>query len=735
MAKKSARKVAARKAHTRKKKKAVRAGAIKALPKATTARPVKPKAPQLRSAHTATATEGEKPQLAGWTTSAARNRAPHVRRDFAVALAKGMARKPAKAGEPWLNVRPDPIDFRDAPYVPTLVEVKPFIDPPQIDSRLIRSQGNEGACTGHALAAAIDIQNWVRRARFSQKLAPGEIDKLVPERVSARMLYEMARTYDEYPDDGLQGSSVRGAIKAFFHNGVCSEEAAPYRENDTGWRLTVDRAKEARRTSLGAYFRLRHVLYDYHAALSEVDTVYCSAVVHQNWFKPQDGHILLPERDKLKIEGAHAFALVGYDANGFYVLNSWGADWGGSAHGPGIAHWSYEDWQEHIMDAWALRLAVPSEKTFHTVGGRGTNRARDARGKAVSIPRIEVNGHYIHVKDGRYVTSGNYWNNKASFEETAARLAKKPEPDSKERVYKHLLFYAHGGLNDVDDAVQRAHTMIPVLKQRDIYPVFFIWRTGFWEELLDVLRGREGRVAARVEEISDLSDMLLEGIAQPIVRPIWREMKEDAKDAMTVTPPLQNPTGAGWEATRILLGAALQAGMKLHFVGHSAGAILLGQLLMRARADKVALGNALGSISLMAPACTREFFDDVTAALPNVGGSNTDFAIYNLSNRFERDDTVGTIYRKSLLYLVSNSFEETPEAPLAGFEAVAKEIVKTNKKVALHISDGKSAATQSRTHGGFDNDPATLNHILNRVLGVPAGTFGPGKGGFDSSML
>jgi hypothetical protein len=274
-----------------------------------------------------------------------------------------------------------------------------------------------------------------------------------------------------------------------------------------------------------------------------------------------------------------------------------------------------------------------------------------------------------------------------------------------------------------------------VLKQHDIYPVFFIWRTGFWEELLDVLRGREDRVSARVEEFSDLSDILLEGAAQPIVRPIWREMKEDASDAMVVTGSPKNPTGAGWEATRILLGAALQAGMKLHFVGHSAGAILLGRLLLRARADKVALGNELASISLMAPACTRDFFDTVTAALPSVGGNNTDFAIYNLSNRFERDDTVGVVYRKSLLYLVSNSFEEAPETPLAGFELTAKEIVKQNKKIALHISDGKSTATHSRTHGGFDNDPATLNHILNRVLGVPQGTIGPGKKGFDASML
>jgi hypothetical protein len=693
--------------------------------------PVKATAPLRESLPTATASEGEKPKLKSWKTSEAQRRAPHVRRDFALALAKAIPNQPS-GDQPWLNVRPDPLDFRDAPYVPTLVEVMPFIDPPRLDPALVRFQGKEGSCTGHALAATIDMQNWVRRERLGKKLSAEEVNALVPDRVSARMLYAMARTYDEFPDDGLEGSSVRGAIKAFFHNGVCSEATAPYRDGEKDWHLTVEQAKEARRTSLGAYFRLRHVLYDYHAALSEVGAIYCSAVVHQNWFKPVNGRIELPPREQRNIVGGHAFALVGYDANGFYVLNSWGPDWGGGTHGLGIAHWPYEDWQEHVMDAWALRLAVPSEKTFHAVGGRGTGRARDSRGKAASIPRIEVNGHYIHIKDGRYVTSGNYWNNKVTFEETAVRLTN-PKPG--DRVYKHLLFYAHGGLNDVDDAVQRAHAMIPVLKQRDIYPVFFIWRTGFFEELLDVLRGREERIAARVEEITDLSDILFEGIAQPIVRPIWREMKDDASDAMMVRGPAANPTGHGWEATRILLGAARNTGMKLHFVGHSAGAILLGQLLLRARADNIKLGNELGSVSLMAPACTREFFDKVSAALPGIGGNKADFAIYNLGNRFERDDSVGP-YRKSLLYFVSNSFEEEPETPLAGFEAVGKAIAKQNTQVKLHISDGaKSAVTQSRTHGGFDNDPATLNHILNRVLGVAPGTFGPGKGGFDPSML
>lgn len=87
------------------------------------------------------------------------------------------------------------------------------------------------------------------------------------------MLYEQARKYDEYPEDGLPGSSARGAIKGFFHCGTCDASLAPYFDGDVAFQLSVDQAKDARRVTLGSYFRLHHVLNDYHAALNEVRAI------------------------------------------------------------------------------------------------------------------------------------------------------------------------------------------------------------------------------------------------------------------------------------------------------------------------------------------------------------------------------------------------------------------------------------------------------------------------------
>uniref|UniRef100_UPI003F75FBB3 hypothetical protein n=1 Tax=Escherichia coli TaxID=562 RepID=UPI003F75FBB3 len=80
-----------------------------------------------------------------------------------------------------LNVRPDPIDFRDLFYEPTLVAIKPQLYPPPLEALglAVRNQGSEGSCTGQALADVIDLQN----------VARVQLRADVPRRVSARMLY------------------------------------------------------------------------------------------------------------------------------------------------------------------------------------------------------------------------------------------------------------------------------------------------------------------------------------------------------------------------------------------------------------------------------------------------------------------------------------------------------------------------------------------------------------------
>ena len=52
------------------------------------------------------------------------------------------------------------------------------------------------------------------------------------------MLYEMAKRNDEWAGSAYEGSSIRGAIKGFYRNGVCTDARAPDRARDQ--RLGAD---------------------------------------------------------------------------------------------------------------------------------------------------------------------------------------------------------------------------------------------------------------------------------------------------------------------------------------------------------------------------------------------------------------------------------------------------------------------------------------------------------------
>ncbi|GJL50678.1 MAG: hypothetical protein NPIRA01_19050 [Nitrospirales bacterium] len=110
-----------------------------------------------------------------------------------------------------------------------------------------------------------------------------------------------------------------------------------------------------------------------------------------------------------------------------------------------------------------------------------------------------------------------------------------------------------------------------------------------------------------------------------------------------------------------------------------------------------------------------------------------DLTVYNLKDELEQDDQVARIYRKSLLYLVSNSLERRPEPPpedlkskpLLGMQIYEKLVKTVRSKPRFIYSNGVDGRrTRSTSHGGFDNDIYTMNHVLERMLGKkPADPF------------
>jgi hypothetical protein len=69
---------------------------------------------------------------------------------------------------------------------------------------MILDQGTEGACTGFGLAAVVNYLLWTA--------ARSRRDRM-PAKVSTRMLFHLARFYDEWPGEDYQGSSGVCAVR------------------------------------------------------------------------------------------------------------------------------------------------------------------------------------------------------------------------------------------------------------------------------------------------------------------------------------------------------------------------------------------------------------------------------------------------------------------------------------------------------------------------------------------
>jgi hypothetical protein len=596
-----------------------------------------------------------------------------------------------------VDILPDMPDIRDRIYQPHLRALHPGIYPRIAFA--VRDQGKDSSCTGFSLAHVIDF------LRFR------EVSAESPPSVSARMLYEMAKRNDEWGGSSYEGSSIRGAIKGFYRNGVCTEQRAPDVAGIKDWALTYEMAKEARETRLGAYLRLNPDVSDYHAALNEVGVIYTSAQIHTGWEKPVDGCIEANGRSA----GGHAFAIVGYDEHGFWVLNSWGSAWGRG----GVARWSYRDWAATVMDAWVLQLGVRAPDAFGAVPSATPSSTTGLFGFG-DPARGDIVGHFINMDDGRLVTDGKYGSpTPKEMQETVERLVKPAANAGK--GFDHLIIYAHGGLNSLGDEAQRIATWKrhDIFARNKLYNFHLMWGSGFLDEVFGELS--ESPAAGRVGGL--FTDWLFDaGVGKETGSYAWRNMKQDARVAFDG----QKEYDGGFKGLEPLLSGLAKADNrpKLHLVGHSAGSIVLGYLLSslkRFNLNKL----QLGSIHLMAPACTVEFFN--THYRPYLTGTGAlklqdKVYLYNLNEAQEQEDTVSAgallpSYSHSLLYLVSRAYEDKPNTPLAGMKIFRPQMPSAGAKFSADYSSPNSRITASRSHGGFDNDVATMSTIMSRILG------------------
>ena len=618
---------------------------------------------------------------------------------------RSRARKAPKTAARTLDARPDTLDFRDKMFEPTLVEVpvRRPLSAYRSKKAPILDQGREGACTGFGLAT---IVHYLLRSR-----------EVVPDRieVSPRMLYDMARRYDEWPGEKYEGSSARGAMKGWHKHGVCSSLHWQYSGKQESTRY-AERFKDALQRPLGAYFRVNHKdIIAMHAAIAEVGVLYATAQVHEGWSKV-GAKGLVEWSDATPILGGHAFAIVAYDERGFWIQNSWGPDWGFA----GFCQVTYDDWLANGSDVWVARLGAPIELRARASVAYGIGPA--AQGTR-SYLFCDLRPHIISLgNNGQLRTDGTYGTSAEDVAEIFTHIGR--QPSGRQR----LLLYAHGGLTPEDSAIQKVADLRATLLDAGVYPLSLVWKTDFWTTLSNILqdavsrRRPEGFLDATKDFMLDRLDDALEPLARTIGgKAQWSEMKENAT--------LATDGGLRVVLEQVVKLKARHPALEIHLVGHSAGSILLGGLLaaMTRRGSKYRVPVA--TCTLWAPACTVDLYRQ--QYLPAIeSGLLERFALFTLTDQAERDDHCANIYHKSLLYLVSNAFEtrwrkplfgQTDGEPLLGMEKFVRQLPDGERPRDWVLSPntiaiGDQGAARATAHGAFDDDPPTLKATLARIL-------------------
>ncbi|WP_085633939.1 C1 family peptidase [Pseudomonas sp. R16(2017)] len=613
-----------------------------------------------------------------------------------------------------LDARPDRLDLRDRIFTPR-VQSLPAAFPSDDDiiheladylnRGMVLYQGNEGACTGFGLSAVINYLLWWRD-RQSVLTSP-------------RQLYHLAKLYDEWPGEDYTGSSCRGALKGWHKHGACERSLWPYTVAPNGSAPDFEApaanwAQDAVTRPLGVYYRVeKDDISAMMAALHETKVLYVSANVHKGWdlqHKGKSGTQAFHSTSQLPVikwtskpEGGHAFALLGYTHEGFIVQNSWSTAWGFS----GFAILTFEDWLANGTDAWTVSLGVPIK---HGTVARNLQPA-DVRGGASSpfidalspvnakraglsllsfdlfkkprkgLPALEPKAAYgmtvVMENNGaigpRLVDKENVRTAVMHIVRQAPKVWYGNLKDSDRPDKLRIAVFSHGGLNTESDSIDRICAMAPYFLANGVYPLFITWRTGVLETVADIVKDNfpgllfsSGGIIDSIKDAKDefVEDMdrTLEMLTKQFGGDQWSQTKQNALAGSVsgFTPRALVEIADNLQALAADLGPA---NVELHLIGHSAGSLINGHLIQLLWSRHLPTATS----TLLAPACTLDFANRTYRKVIEDGGlQRGDFHLHIMSDNREQDDNVIHVYQKSLLYLVSRSFEELQRMPLLG---------------------------------------------------------------------
>ncbi len=235
---------------------------------------------------------------------------------------------------------PDGLDLRDhlvaAPVPGSLFQVETDLTP---YFPVIRDQGNEGSCTGHA---GRNVLSTIWNLFYGVSLD-----------FSPQFLYRAERICEGDTDqDG--GAQSRTMVACLTEVGICLEKDDPY--VDTGWKqpTTMAMLKAAGQYRAGAY----HRVWSLDTLRSTLDSKYPASLaipVYESFESDAvaaNGMVPMPGQHE-KLEGYHEVCVAGISDTKrlIKVANSWGLEWGEK----GYFYLPFDYW-DLVQDSWTAHL-------------------------------------------------------------------------------------------------------------------------------------------------------------------------------------------------------------------------------------------------------------------------------------------------------------------------------------------------------------------------------------------
>jgi C1A family cysteine protease len=220
----------------------------------------------------------------------------------------------------------------------------------------IKSQGQQGSCTAHALTS---IYEYILKSNKAEKAD-----------LSEAFLYYNARKKAS-TENIDEGSRYDYAVESLVESGICEESLMPYNPDD----YTTPPSREAFDNALTRRVRkavnVKREINDLKSALEDGYPVAISAVLYDSFGQGHKGIVSLPTQNEMESvqneenkNRYHAMVICGYsDENRLFIVrNSWGTDFGDD----GYCYMPYS----YITDANLVHFAaaITEVETFSAKG-------------------------------------------------------------------------------------------------------------------------------------------------------------------------------------------------------------------------------------------------------------------------------------------------------------------------------------------------------------------------------